>query len=73
MTIAWIVTDLPEPVVPAIRQCGILAIFAKVAISLYLKEDYRRGGLRVLPLARGEEALRRASEAGVLKVLLEAS
>jgi protoheme IX farnesyltransferase len=30
-----------------------------IAISLYLKEDYRRGGLQVLPVARGDAAARR--------------
>jgi protoheme IX farnesyltransferase len=30
-----------------------------IAISLYLKEDYGRGGLRVLPLACGDAAARR--------------
>jgi len=30
-----------------------------IAISLYLKEDYRRGGLQVLPVAHGDEAARR--------------
>jgi len=30
-----------------------------IAISLYLKEDYGRGGLRVLPLARGDATARR--------------
>ena len=30
-----------------------------IAISLYLKEDYRRGGLQVLPVAQGDEAARR--------------
>ena len=30
-----------------------------IAISLYLKEDYRRGGLQVLPVAFGDAAARR--------------
>jgi protoheme IX farnesyltransferase len=30
-----------------------------IAISLYLKDDYRRGGLRVLPLVHGDAAARR--------------
>ncbi len=30
-----------------------------IAISLYLKEDYRRGGLQVLPVAHGDVAARR--------------
>lgn len=30
-----------------------------IAISLYLKEDYRRGGLQVLPLVRGDAVARR--------------
>jgi len=30
-----------------------------IAISLYLKEDYRRGGLQVLPVAYGDRAARR--------------
>ena len=30
-----------------------------IAISLYLKEDYRRGGLRVLPVAFGDTIARR--------------
>ena len=30
-----------------------------IAISLYLKEDYRRGGLKVLPLVQGDVAARR--------------
>ena len=30
-----------------------------IAISLYLKEDYRRGGLQVLPVAIGDAAARR--------------
>lgn len=30
-----------------------------IAISLYLKEDYRRGGLQVLPVAHGDAAARR--------------
>jgi heme o synthase len=30
-----------------------------VAITLYLEEDYRRGGLQVLPVARGAESARR--------------
>ena len=30
-----------------------------IAISLYLKDDYRRGGLRVLPLVHGDAASRR--------------
>ncbi len=30
-----------------------------IAISLYLKDDYRRGGLQVLPVARGDAVARR--------------
>lgn len=46
-----------------------------VAISLYLEEDYARGGLRVLPIAFGEDAARRhllAYSVGVLVVTLAA-
>ena len=33
-TSEWIVTDLPEPVVPAISACGIFAILAKCAFPV---------------------------------------
>lgn len=47
---------------PGLMLFGILFLWQLphfIAISLYLEEDYRRGGLQVLPVARGDLAARR--------------
>jgi protoheme IX farnesyltransferase len=41
-----------------------------IAISLYLKEDYRRGGLQVLPLVHGDATARRHLFAYTLMLVL---
>lgn len=41
-----------------------------IAISIYLKDDYRRGGLQVLPLVSGERAARRHLFACTLLLVL---
>src|SRR3990167_814595 len=45
MMMAWIVTDLPEPVVPAMRQCGIFATFTKCALPVMSRPSATMSGL----------------------------
>lgn len=47
---------------PALVLFGILFVWQIphfIAISLYLKDDYARGGLRVLPIVRGDDVARK--------------
>lgn len=47
---------------PGLFLFGVLFLWQLphfIAISLYLKEDFRRGGIRVLPLTHGDRAARR--------------